>query len=522
MVESFVTATPPALQRSARLIDAAHLTLQPLLLNAVSVFALAYIIRCLGPTAFGQWAVGTALNAAVMFLINMGLRPLFVRAVTHDRQRGPELLAQQLALRLALGILAATVATTAALALGYPRVVILATALAGVSTVLIAAWTTFADYLQAFQRVRIAATISTIAGLVVTAVSVAVAWAGGGAVALAASYVTGPLTCAIGLGYMTRKLGNQVRIDWNTSAARGLLTDSRPLALQQFFTSIRDRGEQLIVPKFVGIETFGFFAAGMMPIERLEAVPDSLNTSFFTGIAASYGPHGSAAAAIPEVRQLLVVSVAACLAAAMAMWSVAPLVARILFPEGGGDLTAFVMSVTVWSLPLGALVASMSCVLQATGHHASAARAGITSTFLGSGTSLTLIALLGLPGAAWGIVVRQTIAVAVFAIPFSRVFGSLAGIVPFTRLALAVMPTALLLWSVWAFQLGTIVWLIVANIAGLALFAVSLCVLRVVPWPQRGFLTAWRRSPQSAPEAGDGDPKPSQLGVEASTVTEEE
>ena len=73
----------------------------------------------------------------------------------------------------------------------------------------------------------------------------------------------------------------------------------------------------------------------MMPVDRLEAIPDSLNTSYFTSIASSYGEHGSPGSAIPEVRQLLVISFAACLAAALAMASLAPLVARILFRGGG-------------------------------------------------------------------------------------------------------------------------------------------------------------------------------------------
>ena len=116
------------------------------------------------------------------------------------------------------------------------------------------------------------------------------------------------------------------------------------------------------------------------------------------------------------------------------------------------------------------------------------------STLAGSGTSLTLIALIGLPGAAWGVVVRQAIAVAVFAVPFSRTFGSLARIVPFGRIALAALPTAVVLWCVSVFLAGTPFGSILGTIAGLGLFGTSLCVLRVVPWPPRGFLTGWRRS----------------------------
>jgi O-antigen/teichoic acid export membrane protein len=488
-----VAATPPALHTSKRVIDAAHLTLQPLLLNAISVFALAYIVRCLGPEAFGQWAIGTTLNGAVLFLVSMGVRPLFVRSLTEEPLRAPDLLAEQLGLRTALGVLAAAVATATAVALGYPKVVVLSTLLAGVSTVLIAAWTTFADYLQAFQRVRVSATIATAAGLVLTAVSVVVAWAGGGAVALAASYISGPLVSAAGLGYVIRSLGSPVRLDWNTSAARRLLKEGRPLAVQLCLNSLRDRGEQLLVPKIVGIQAFGFFAAGMMPTDRLEAVPDSLNTTYFTGIARSQGVQGSHGRATPEVRQLLVISLAACLAASLVMTSIAPLVARILFREGGGS-AEFVMRVTIWSLPFASLAASMTCVLQATGHHKTAARAGILSTLVGSGTSLTLIALIGLPGAAWGVVVRQAIAAAVVAGPFARVFGSLPRIVPFGRIALAASPAAVLLWSLSAFSVGATFGPILGAIAGLASFGASLCALGVVPRPPRGFLTAWVRS----------------------------
>ena len=234
MVDSYFAATPPTLQTSTRFIDAAHLTLQRLLLNAISVFALAFIIRRLGPNAYGQWAVGTTLNAAVLFLTGMGLRPLFVRSVTYEPLRGPELLAEQLGLRTALGLLAAGLAIAAAMAVGYPSVIVLSTVLAGVSTLLIAVWTTFADYLQAFQRVRVVATVTTVAGLVLTAISVVVAWAGGGAIALAASYISGPLISTVGLGYIIQAFGSPVQFLARFSRGRnvGIRLEQRPVSRQ--------------------------------------------------------------------------------------------------------------------------------------------------------------------------------------------------------------------------------------------------------------------------------------------------
>jgi peptidoglycan biosynthesis protein MviN/MurJ (putative lipid II flippase) len=152
----------------------------------------------------------------------------------------------------------------------------------------------------------------------------------------------------------------------------------------------------------------------------------------------------------------------------------------------------------VWALPLSALSGSMTSVLQATGHHRSAARAGIVSTLVGSGTSLSLIAMIGLPGAAWGVVVRQAIGVVVLAVPFSKAISPLPRLLPLGRLALAAAATAAVLWLVSAYLERTTAGLIAGNILGLVLYGASLFLLRILPWPLRQMWSAWRQSLRSA------------------------
>src|SRR4029450_3999996 len=77
-------------------------------LNALGLFATAYIIRRLGPLQYGEWATAAALASAHLVVTNAGLRTIFVRDLARLPERAADLLAVQLALRIALGLLAAS------------------------------------------------------------------------------------------------------------------------------------------------------------------------------------------------------------------------------------------------------------------------------------------------------------------------------------------------------------------------------------------------------------------------------
>src|SRR4029453_1889088 len=114
-------------------VGGAFIAAQCLALNAVGLFTTAYIIRCLGPLQYGQWATAAALVSAHLLITNAGLRTIFVRDVARRPERARELLAVQLALRITLAGIAAACAMAVATLLGYPAVVIACTAVGCVS-----------------------------------------------------------------------------------------------------------------------------------------------------------------------------------------------------------------------------------------------------------------------------------------------------------------------------------------------------------------------------------------------------
>ena len=157
---------------------AAWLSGYQLMLNVVSVPALAYIIRELGSVTYAHWMTATGLLTFATLATNMGLRPAFVRRVAEGGTGVREALAEQLGLRLVLSAAAAACVVMVCWALGYPSIVLWCAVVGGIGLLLTTIATTFADVLQATQRVRALARTALVSGLCLTLGSVAAAWTG--------------------------------------------------------------------------------------------------------------------------------------------------------------------------------------------------------------------------------------------------------------------------------------------------------------------------------------------------------
>lgn len=454
--------------------------LQPLLLNAIGLFATAYIIRRLGPAQYGAWAVALSLTSANAFLTNLGLRPLFIRSLTRSPKRAEELLAEQLALRLALSLVGGLSALLLAVLLRYPPIVIACVLVSNVSLFLAVAWTALGDVLQALQRLRGVACATLTGGVCLTGVSVVVAATGGGPVAISLAYVTGPLVTLGLLAWAVRREGVALRIRCNGSRAKALLLESKAIAGQQFVQTIRDRAEELLVPKLVGITPFGLFAAGTMPSSRLAQIPDGIATAFYAPMARQF-TEGDRSSATRHIGALIAVSLATTLPLALAVSFLAPAIASLLLMSGA-ETCSRVMQITAWSVPLTALAIAITYAMQAAGRHEVVARVTIRATAISVLTSSALIWNLGIIGASWAWLARPLVLVALLMPPFLDLCPDVRSEVPLWRILASVAVAGVLLWLVP--QEGRALmaaggW---ATIAGLA-YAVMLVGLRVVPLP---------------------------------------
>jgi O-antigen/teichoic acid export membrane protein len=415
------TPTPPPMRRT--LVAAASASLGPLALNALSVPAMAFIIRRLGPTGYGQWAVATSLLAVTAVLTNLGLRGAFVRAVAADPNSAPAALADQLGLRLALAAAASATVVAACGLLRYSRPVHQCVALGAVGLTLTTVATTLGDLLQALHRVRTLAAVNLAAGLSLTAASLVAAACAGGPVAIAAAYLTGPLFAAAALAVIVRRrCGCPVSIRWHGATFRRLIVSSRFFAAQQLLAVGGAQAEALLLPRLVGLQQFGFFNAGTLLASRLTALPDGLCTAAYPAMAAAgdAGRTGALAA-----RCLLVAAGGGAMVAACGSLAAEP-IGRLLFP-GAPALFATVVRVTIWSLPLFGVESVMGYALNAAGADRAKARVSVPAAMASLAVSVALVATLGVTGACWSMLLRPAVRAAFLAPTFVRTFWPATG-----------------------------------------------------------------------------------------------
>ena len=245
-------------------------------------------------------------------------------------------------------------------------------------------------------------------------------WRGAGPIGLSVAFISGPLTCIALLAMSLQKHNVPISFRWDLRHQRTLLLECKELGLQAALSAIRERIEQLLVPKLVGISTFGYYSAGTILSDRLAIVPDGLSTAFYPQIASAYAR--SPREGRRYARRLVAYTLAACIPIAMALSFLAPLIARILFPKHAEDCR-MVIHMTSFALPfLGASV-PMGSALQAIGKHNEAARASMVAMSVSLGASVILIARFGVTGACISYILRPTSTAAALLPRFAREFS---------------------------------------------------------------------------------------------------
>lgn len=404
---------------SRAVLGGACMSLQPLLLSAVALPATAYVIRTLGPTQYGQWAMAVTLVAVTMFLSNLGLRGAFVRAVAQDPASAAGRLAEQIGLRVVLCALAASAALSACWLLGYSRTVLLCTAVTVVWMVVNTVATTLADVLQAFHNLVTVAAVNTIAGLLLTGASVVAAYSGAGPVGVAASYLLGAFTSAALLVWIVHRRHFPVRVCWNVRRSSRLLWDARFFGVQLMVTSASNHAEGLLIPRLAGPTAFGFFSAGNLLAERLHAIPDGAGSAAYAAMADGNRRSGRDAFGV-FVRCALLVLLA-CVGASVCVSLVAGPVARLLFP-GRAEVCEQVMRLTIWSLPLVGVASIFGHALNALGRDAAQARATLAAAVIHLPLAGLLVWRFGITGACWSIILRWAVLLVILIPSLVRLF----------------------------------------------------------------------------------------------------
>jgi O-antigen/teichoic acid export membrane protein len=395
-------------------IGAACISLQPILLSALMLPVTAYVIRGLGPTAYGQWAIATTLTAVVVFVTNPGLRGAFVRSVARDPESAAGALAEQLGARIALSFVAAIIAVGVSLVLRYPKVVVLCTAVSSVGLVLLTVSTTGSDLLQALQRLPTVAMVNMAAGLVLTVASVVATFLDLGPVGVAVAYLVGPTTSIALFLWLIHRQHFPVRVRWDLGGAFRLVWNARHIASQQLVWSAAHNAEALMIPGMVGPKVFGYFSAGALLSQRLGAIPEGLCSAAYPAMVAAY--RDGARPALRVFFKFLFVVLITSIAGAVCTNFIAGPIARLLFKEQA-EICEQVMRITIWVLPSMGAHFCLGYLLNAMDRDAAQAKLSLVASVINLGITAVLVLRFGIIGACWSMVLRYIVHL-LFQVPY--------------------------------------------------------------------------------------------------------
>lgn len=259
--------------------NAAWLSAIPILLNFVAVFSTGYITRRVGAESFGRFSIGLAISGLTLTVTDMGLRALAVRDLSRSGPGSHRALSDLLSLRLLMSSISTVLAWCIAAAVSTESglaPVILVSSLSIVPTALTGI---FIDGLVARDLARETSGSTFLSGVLLTAASVAAVALWPTEIALAASYVIGPVVNVTLLAYRSRVHYGRFQFRWRTRQWRVLIHRAAPFFRVGLVGTAVSRLELPLIGWLLGTRMAGIYAASTSLADRLGGIVDSAITA---------------------------------------------------------------------------------------------------------------------------------------------------------------------------------------------------------------------------------------------------
>jgi len=460
------------------------LTAQPLFMNVVSMFAVAYIARTLGVADFGIFNLVTTYAMLFNPVAQAGLNRVMVRDLASLSDKA-EYAARMIALRAVItGVAAFGMVLTAAVA-GYDGRTTLAI-IAG-SSIFVGQMLAeiFADVFLAFERTRFTAIAQLVAGLTLTVLSIAVLYIGLGLFAMIAVYAFGQF---LGLGLAvyfihTKFLRLRWHADWRFAAKS--LAEGLPFFASTMMWSITSRIDTLVLSKSSSPAELGLYTSGMLLVARMGILPQGISAALLPTLSRLFsgGETREASTIIRSVSDTLVVLV---LPAVVFVVIYSGTITSVLFGSHYVGAAA-VLTVGIWILLLKCIIAVQFSVLAGCKREKDVMKSYAVTTGYSILASWLLIRSYGMIGAAFASLSTQILLTVLFLwySPIRRMIH-LGVALKTVGLGGAMLATAYAVsgWNTWC-SMG-----LVASLAAGGAFASGLVRLEQLTWLRRTFRRA--------------------------------
>jgi O-antigen/teichoic acid export membrane protein len=331
------------------------MSIQPLILNVVSLFATAYIVRGITQEHYGHFILAFSLAQLLTPLCALGLRPVLVRDVASNLDKAPTVIGNILTLRLGLAVITYGIAIIIVNVMGYSPFVKLIVYIACSTLILTTISSNFADVFQGYERMKYIAYGNFTSGAILTLLSVLAIRFGFGVVGLTISYVIGPIVLATMLFALHRRLLPRFRLQFDTAYWRDLLQKAMPFFWVGMLWMFIGRIGIVMLSKMKGDEAVALYGAASGLVDRFSIIPDSLGMALFPTIAAMFARKESRAI-VSTVRKgfeyMLIFGIGMSVGVSLLSEQIMTLVYGSNYATGGAVLRVICWVVPFWFLML--------------------------------------------------------------------------------------------------------------------------------------------------------------------------
>lgn len=385
--------------RESRVIqNSLWIGIQPLILNVISIFATAYIVRGISQDDYGRFIFAFSLVTLLTPLCALGVRSVLVREMAGNLDRAPALMGRVLSLRLLLALGAYGVAVVTVNLLNVPQFTKILTYMACSTLLFNTLANSMIDGFQGYERMKFIAYGNLISGAILTLTSVLAIMFGFGVVGLTLAYIIGPITLATVMCLFHTKKLPRVRLQVDRAVWSDMLKKGVPFFAVGMVWMLTSRVGIIMLSKVSGDDSVAIYGAASGLVERLSIVPDSISTAMFPAISALFARNaiGQINSVLRKAFEYMVIfGVAVAVGLSLLSGQIMALIYGADYAKGG-----IVLSVIAWYVPFWFVMVLVIYCLGAVRMQGKVFVSICVATVIGLACNVVLIPKLGPTGLA--------------------------------------------------------------------------------------------------------------------------
>ena len=264
------------------------MSVQPIVLNVVSVFVVGYIASSLGQDDYGKFVLAFSMIAMFLPICSFGLRAVAVRDMAANRDNARVLVGKYFVLGLLLSFASFVLLVIVVNSLQYPAITKLVIYIAGLNLFLRTIGSTFFDIFQAFEKMKYIAYGNMISGVLLTLFSVIVIYFGYRLIGITLVYVGGSVALVVAMAIFYRIHFRFLKLSIDVPFWRERLRQGFPFFVTAMLWMVNMRICVVLLSKMTDDTFVGVYGASFNIVSRLYIFPDSIGTAIFPTIAFLY------------------------------------------------------------------------------------------------------------------------------------------------------------------------------------------------------------------------------------------